>query len=73
MASSPGRGGAVGPVGRRIGGTASFFLPVAEEMLAEVAENVTVRPIEHSGHWLSEEQPEQVLERLREFTGTAGR
>ncbi|SEO64352.1 alpha/beta fold hydrolase [Actinacidiphila rubida] len=52
-----------------IGGTASFFLPVAEDMLSEVAENVTVRPIEYSGHWISEEQPEQVVQQLREFTG----
>jgi pimeloyl-ACP methyl ester carboxylesterase len=51
-----------------IGGTASFFLPVAQEMLSEVAEDVTVQPIEESGHWLAEEQPGKVLERLREFT-----
>lgn len=57
-----------------LGGTASFFLPVAEAMLLEVAENVTVRPIEDSGHWIAEEQPEQFLQRLREFTQTtAGR
>lgn len=50
-----------------LGGTASFFLPVAEEMLSEVAENVTVRPIENSGHWIAEEQPETLLRNLREF------
>jgi pimeloyl-ACP methyl ester carboxylesterase len=55
-----------------LGGTASFFLPVAEEMLLEVAENVTVRPIEDSGHWIAEERPETLLERLREFTGATG-
>lgn len=54
-----------------LGGTASFFLPVAEAMLSEVAENVTVRPIENSGHWIAEEQPETLLQRLREFTQTA--
>ncbi len=37
-------------------------------MLSEVAEDVTVQPIEESGHWLAEEQPDKVLERLREFT-----
>ncbi|MEV5755014.1 alpha/beta hydrolase [Actinoallomurus sp. NPDC052308] len=50
-----------------LGGTASFFLPVAEEMLSEVAESVTVRPIKDSGHWIAEEQPETLLKRLREF------
>ncbi|WP_250475345.1 alpha/beta hydrolase [Caballeronia sp. GAFFF1] len=50
-----------------LGGTASFFLPVAQEMLSEVAEDVVVRPIEDSGHWIAEEQPELLLRRLREF------
>jgi pimeloyl-ACP methyl ester carboxylesterase len=36
-------------------------------MLSEVAENVTVRPIENSGHWIAEEQPEILLRNLREF------
>ncbi|MEU7633270.1 alpha/beta hydrolase [Nocardia sp. NPDC049220] len=56
-----------------LGGTASFFLSSAEEMLLEVAESVTVRPIEKSGHWIAEEQPETFLKRLREFIqATAG-
>lgn len=55
-----------------LGGTASFFLPIAEEMLAEVAENFTVRPIEESGHWIAEEQPETLLRRLREFIDATG-
>lgn len=55
-----------------LGGTASFFLPVAEKMLLEVAENVTVRPIEASGHWIAEEQPQRLLERLREFIQATG-
>ena len=50
-----------------LGGTASFFLPIAQDMLAEVADDVTVRPIEDSGHWIAEEQPETLLRRLREF------
>lgn len=50
-----------------LGGTASFFLPLAEEMLSEVAENVTVRPIEDSGHWIAEEQPDAFLRELRRF------
>ncbi|MFG1932214.1 alpha/beta fold hydrolase [Mycobacterium sp. NPDC048908] len=55
-----------------LGGTASFFLPIAEEMLSEVAENFTVRPIEDSGHWIAEEQPQTLLRRLREFIGSTG-
>lgn len=55
-----------------LGGTASFFLPLAEKMISEVAENVTVRPIENSGHWIAEEQPETLLQRLREFTQATG-
>ncbi|WP_336601619.1 alpha/beta hydrolase [Paraburkholderia bengalensis] len=50
-----------------LGGTASFFLPLAEEMLSEVADTVTVRPIEDSGHWIAEEQPEAFLRELRRF------
>ncbi|MFE6554588.1 alpha/beta fold hydrolase [Streptomyces sp. NPDC057746] len=55
-----------------LGGTASFFLPVAEKMISEVAENVTVRPIEDSGHWIAEEQPETLLRRLHEFIQATG-
>jgi len=55
-----------------LGGSASFFLPIAETMLREVAENVTVRPIEDSGHWIAEEQPETLLQRLREFIAATG-
>ncbi|WP_458316411.1 alpha/beta fold hydrolase [Mycolicibacterium brisbanense] len=55
-----------------LGGTASFFLPIAESMLSEVAENVTVRSIEDSGHWIAEEQPEGFLLRLREFIAETG-
>jgi pimeloyl-ACP methyl ester carboxylesterase len=50
-----------------LGGTASFFLPVAQEMLEEVAVNVKVRPIENSGHWIAEEQPETLIRELRRF------
>jgi len=50
-----------------LGGTASFFLPVAQKMLEEVAVNVTVRPIENSGHWIAEEQPETLIRELRRF------
>ncbi|WP_343712711.1 alpha/beta hydrolase [Inquilinus sp.] len=55
-----------------LGGTASFFLPVAQKMLSEVAESVTVRPVEDSGHWITEEQPATFLQRLREFIQATG-
>ncbi|MEU7341363.1 alpha/beta hydrolase [Streptomyces sp. NPDC007074] len=55
-----------------LGGTASFFLPMAERMLSEVAENVTVRPVEESGHWMAEEQPGKLLERLRTWFEETG-
>ncbi|OBH10258.1 hypothetical protein A9X03_03195 [Mycobacterium sp. E1715] len=55
-----------------LGGTASFFVPIAEAMLSEVADNVTVRPIQDSGHWIAEEQPETLLSCLREFIETTG-
>lgn len=50
-----------------LGGTASFFLPLAQDMLEEVATKVEVRPIENSGHWIAEEQPEAFLRELRRF------
>lgn len=55
-----------------LGGAASFFVPIAEAMLSEVADNVTVRSVERSGHWIAEEQPEILLERLREFIRATG-
>ncbi|OBH75890.1 hypothetical protein A5681_09590 [Mycobacterium scrofulaceum] len=55
-----------------LGGAASFFVPIAEAMLSEIADNVTVRPIEHSGHWIAEEQPETFLSCLREFIEATG-
>lgn len=55
-----------------LGGTASFFLPIAEKMLSEVAENGTVHAVEDSGHWMAEEQPEDLLQRLREWFQETG-
>ena len=40
-----------------LGGTKSFFLPIAKEMLAEVAKHVTVVGIPEAGHWIAEENP----------------
>ena len=40
-----------------LGGRKSFFLPIAKEMLAEVAKHVTVVGIPEAGHWIAEENP----------------
>ena len=50
-----------------LGGTASFFFSISEAMLSEIAENVTVRPVEDSGHWIAEEAPEHTLAALTAF------
>lgn len=42
---------------------------IMQPMLESVANNVTGGIIEQSGHWLSEEQPEILLERLLAFLG----
>lgn len=51
-----------------VGGTASFFLPLAEEMLHEVAADVTVVPIPRCGHWIAEERPASLVSELLNFT-----
>ena len=53
-----------------LGGSSSFFAPVAEEMLREVAENVTTAEIPSSGHWIAEENPGAVLKSLLGFIGS---
>ncbi len=50
-----------------LGGTSSFYLPIAKEMLAEVAKHVTVAPIPDAGHWIAEENPEALLKELLKF------
>ncbi len=50
-----------------LGGTSSFYLPIAKAMLAEVAKNVTVRPIPECGHWIAEENPAALIVELRRF------
>jgi pimeloyl-ACP methyl ester carboxylesterase len=55
-----------------LGGTSSFFLPFAQDMLGEVAVDVKVRPIENSGHWIAEEQPEIFLRELQRFIEETG-
>ena len=50
-----------------LGGTSSFFLPIAKVMLAEVAKNVTVTGIPDCGHWIAEENPKAFIEELFKF------
>ncbi|MFG3063786.1 hypothetical protein ACGFYM_35200 [Streptomyces sp. NPDC048231] len=45
---------------------------MAEKMISEVAENVTFRPVEDSGHWIAGQQPKMPLNRLREFIQATG-
>lgn len=50
-----------------VGGAESFFAPIAKEMLAEVAKNVTVKAIPRCGHWIAEEQPAAFVEAVLGF------
>ena len=50
-----------------LGGTASFYLPIAKAMLAEVAKNVTVIGIPDCGHWIAEENPRALFEEILKF------
>ncbi len=50
-----------------LGGTSSFFLPIAKAMLAEVAKHVTVTGIPNAGHWIAEENPKALLDELLRF------
>ncbi len=50
-----------------LGGTSSFFLPIAKAMLAEVAKHVTVTGIPECGHWIAEENPKALLAEILKF------
>ena len=52
-----------------LGGEASFFVPVAAEMLAEVAASVQVASIPRAGHWIAEENPQAVAGEIIGFCG----
>ena len=52
-----------------LGGASSFFAPIAEEMLREVAEGVTTATIERCGHWVAEENPRALLDHIERFCG----
>ncbi len=50
-----------------LGGTSSFYLPIAKAMLAEVAKKVTVVGIPDAGHWIAEENPKAFVEEILKF------
>lgn len=52
-----------------LGGASSFFLPIAGEMLREVASDVAVAEIPRCGHWIAEENPAALLAALSRFLG----
>lgn len=53
-----------------LGGTSSFYLPIAKTMLAEVAKKVTVVGIPDAGHWIAEENPKALVEEILKFCST---
>ena len=53
-----------------VGGAESFFAPIAEAMLKEVAKDVTVKAIPRCGHWIAEEQPAAFVEAVLGFAKT---
>ncbi len=50
-----------------LGGSSSFYLPIAKEMLVEVAKKVSVVSIPECGHWIAEENPTVLVEELLKF------
>ncbi len=52
-----------------LGGASSFFAPIAEAMLGEVASDVRVGTIPRCGHWIAEENPSALLDELDRFLG----
>ncbi len=56
-----------------LGGTSSFYLPIAKVMLAEVAKHVTVAGIPDCGHWIAEENPKAFLSELLSFCSQGSR
>jgi pimeloyl-ACP methyl ester carboxylesterase len=54
-----------------VGGTASTTGPLMDEMMREVADNVTARRIQHAAHWIAEENPAEFAAELLGFLGSA--
>jgi pimeloyl-ACP methyl ester carboxylesterase len=50
-----------------VGGAVSTTGPLMGEMMREVAENVTEFRVPRTGHWIAEENPDALMERLRPF------
>jgi pimeloyl-ACP methyl ester carboxylesterase len=50
-----------------VGGQASTTGPLMAQMMREVAETVIEWRAPHSGHWIAEENPQALLERLLAF------
>lgn len=50
-----------------VSGEASAFAPIMEGMMKEVAERVSFRSIARSGHWIAEENPEDLVQVLVAF------
>lgn len=53
-----------------LGGASSFFAPIAQRMLGEVAKKVTAVTIPQCGHWVAEENPLAFLHEVLDFTRT---
>ncbi|HKA89790.1 MAG TPA: alpha/beta hydrolase [Haliangiales bacterium] len=54
-----------------VGGAISTSGPVVEEMMREVAEDVTGVRVPRTAHWIAEENPKAFTQALLEFLGTA--
>jgi pimeloyl-ACP methyl ester carboxylesterase len=52
-----------------VGGAVSTTGPLMGEMMREVAENVVDFRVPRTGHWIAEENPDALMERLRPFLG----
>ncbi|AXK34521.1 alpha/beta hydrolase [Streptomyces armeniacus] len=52
-----------------VGGAISTTGPLIEEMMREVAEDVTGLVVPGTGHWIPEEDPEAVVAAVRDFAG----
>jgi pimeloyl-ACP methyl ester carboxylesterase len=63
------RNGKLGMPVLAVGGSASTTGPLMEEMLREVAENVTGFRVPRAGHWIAEENPTEFTAALLKFLG----
>jgi pimeloyl-ACP methyl ester carboxylesterase len=54
-----------------VGGATSTSGPIVEEMMREVAENVTGLRVPGTAHWIAEENPDAFVSAVLEFVGAA--